>query len=65
MSAFPARFSGYCRTCDERIEVGEPVTYREDVIVHADCEDHYRAAVGRIFPPCPTCHMTSCDCDAA
>ena len=61
--AFPARYPGHCTRCDERINIGEPITYDEDDVVHADCDAHYEAAV-RPVAICPTCHLTKpCDCE--
>ena len=38
---FKARHRGdRCGICDERIEVGEDVTYVYDVICHWDCADN-------------------------
>jgi hypothetical protein len=63
---FPARYAGHCHECHERIEPGEPITYDDDRIVHADCDAHYEAVVAHPVTICPTCHLTKpCDCEAS
>lgn len=65
MSAFEARFGGNCCSCDERIHIGDLVTYAlDDVVVHADCEDSARPE--RKTEVCGKCWLTKpCDCEDA
>lgn len=36
---FEARYPGRCPQCGERIEPGDEVTYNDDEVVHAECDD--------------------------
>lgn len=63
---FPARYPGRCWTCEEPIKVGQPVTYDEDQLVHADCDTVPPSPPAP--PPCPRCFMIpatngTCECD--
>lgn len=62
MSEFEAKYGGTCGSCDERIRVGELVTYDEDVLVHAECEAAARMV--RNQDVCGTCWLVKpCDCE--
>ena len=54
MSPFTARFDSRCRACAERIHEGDQVTYRDDQLVHADC-DTAAPAERQPRPMCPDC----------
>jgi hypothetical protein len=60
--SFEAKYGGICGECEERIHVGDLVTYAEDVIVHVDCEDSVKAV--RKADVCTKCWLTKpCDCE--
>lgn len=53
MNTFPAKFRGFCTDCDDRIQVGDLVTYAENTLVHADCD-------ALTTPPRPATTCTRC-----
>lgn len=63
MSEFEAKYGGTCCTCDERIRVGELVTYAlDDVLVHAECQAGTR--IVRKADVCAVCWLTKpCGCE--
>ena len=68
MSAVPtfeARYRGRCSDCREVIEPGQQVRYAGGGggLEHEDCDASAPAPV-REAAPCPSCWLTSCDCDA-
>lgn len=66
MSAtFVARYPGRCPACDERIHVGDPLTFRDGgYTVHEDCES-IDVQDRPELEPCPVCWLTHQDgaCD--
>jgi len=70
VSNFVARYPGECADCGERFEQGTWVRYEDDDIVHVDCArkgrrpgDPWPLPAERYGPRvCPTCYLTSCDC---
>lgn len=62
MSAFKAKYPGYCSTCDDRINAGDLVVYVDDSLVHLDCEGPALAPV-RAEWVCPQCWLVMpCGC---
>ena len=63
MSEFEARYPGTCGTCEDRIHVGDMITYSdEDAVVHVDCESSARPE--RKAEVCTVCWLTKpCDCE--
>lgn len=63
MSEFEAKYGGTCCTCDERIHVGDIVTYAlDDVLVHTGCEKSARPV--RKQDVCGTCWLVKpCGCE--
>lgn len=60
---FPAAYPGRCEACNDRIEPDDVVAYtrQHKRPVHDYCTD---VALGRIpAEVCPSCHLTSCDCE--
>lgn len=58
---FAARYPGRCHAgCGESIEPGDLVRYEEEALVHVDCP---MTAHEPDRTPCPTCWLTSCDCE--
>lgn len=37
--SFEAKYRGHCDECDEPIEVGDTLTYLDDVAVHLHCKE--------------------------
>ncbi len=70
MSNFVARYPGKCAECDQQFERGAWLRYEDDDVVHVDCErESWQPSDPRPLPAerygprvCPTCHLTSCDC---
>jgi hypothetical protein len=59
---FEAKYDGACGECEERILVGDLVTYAEDVLVHGDCEEFVRPE--RPTETCTKCWLVKpCDCE--
>lgn len=62
MSEFEAKYGGSCGACDERIRMGELVTYADDNLVHAECEA--AARIVRKADVCGTCWLVRpCGCE--
>lgn len=61
--SFEAQYAGTCGACDERIHVGDMVTYTlDDVIAHDDCLVCPRPE--RKAEVCTQCWLTKpCDCE--
>lgn len=59
--SFRARFTSRCDGCDLRIDEGDLCDWDEGVVVHAGCVGASPPA--RVEKCCPTCHLTSCDCE--
>ena len=55
--SFKAKFRGKCgnEDCEDGIQVGDEVTYEEDVLVHVRCI--YLVSVPSGIPVCPDCHL--------
>jgi hypothetical protein len=61
-AVFEAKYAGTCDSCTERIKPGDLVTYTDDVIVHADCEEH--AVPERKTETCTECWLIKpCQCE--
>jgi hypothetical protein len=63
--SFEAKYQGWCADCDDRIHVGDVVTYTDDTgtLVHMDCEG--LAEPERKVEVCDKCWLTKpCDCEA-
>ena len=58
---FPARYPGRCASCDERIREGDIIRMTDDGATHDDCTE--AIPVERPEKVCPTCWLTSCDCE--
>lgn len=54
--SFTARFAGRCRSCDERIYVGDTVRMTDDGAVHDDCTEAAPAERPEA-EPCTTCWL--------
>jgi len=61
--SFEAKYGGWCADCDDRIQVGETITYTEDDgAVHMHCGGLNEPA--RIAEVCGKCWLTKpCDCE--
>lgn len=61
--SFEAQYAGTCGVCDDRIHVGDLITYAlDDVLTHVDCEAHAQAE--RKTEICTKCWLTKpCDCE--
>lgn len=57
----PARYEWTCPECGARIHLGDPIGYSDDHNdwVHASCTE----APHQNREPCPTCWLTTCDCE--
>lgn len=63
MSAFEAKYSGYCYGgCGERIEAGEWAKYGDEGLMHVDCTPE----PDRPVTVCQSCWLIQpCDCEEA
>lgn len=64
---FLARYPGRCANCDEGIEVDDLLTYADDVVIHADCNEAPRPD-RKPTEVCPRCFIAKalsgeCGCD--
>ena len=62
--SFPARFTGWCRVCRTRVEVGEWIEWDEAGATHATCVPREE----RPTPVCQACRQATaangrCGCD--
>lgn len=54
---FPARFSSECFVCEKRIHENDPVTWRDEEVVHERCAEAPLAAEVEKANVCPRCFM--------
>lgn len=54
-NAFAANFPGECWVCEERINRGDMIRYRDDEVVHEDCFDGGGQLVTPQTKACSTC----------
>ncbi|WNT44944.1 hypothetical protein SEA_ABBYDAISY_49 [Arthrobacter phage AbbyDaisy] len=60
--SFEAKYNGTCSECEDRIHVGDIVTYVDDSLMHEDCNASARPE--RTAEVCTRCWLTKpCDCE--
>lgn len=64
MRAFVARFAGTCASCEGPIRPADVVQYDDDdELIHNACVARSKPFHGKPEVVCPTCFLTSCDCE--
>jgi hypothetical protein len=61
MSAFAARYRGFCSNCDDAIVPGDVVEYVDEELVHAECSPREE----KPLDVCAVCWLVKpCGCDS-